>query len=71
MKVANYIKLSKPHCANPFLQLAPPPRQVEDQDEQQATIINGKGSISFLMPIAADKKANRASKQPYQHFRKI
>ena len=71
MKVANYIKLSKPLCANPFLQPAPPPRQVEDRDDKQATTLNRKGSISFLMPIAAAKKAKRASKQSYQHLRKI
>ena len=70
MKVANYNKLSKPLCANPFLPPAPPPRQVEDRDNQPTTI-HGKGSISFIMPIAAAEKANRASKQPYQHLRRI
>ena len=71
MKVANYTKLSIPLCANPFLQPAPPPRQVEDQDTNPSTTIKGKGSISFLMPIAAAEQASRASKQPYQHLRKI
>ena len=71
MKVANYNKLSIPLCANPFLQPAPPPRQVEDRDNNPSTTIKGKGNISFLMPIAAAEKASRASKQPYQHLRKI
>ena len=71
MKVANYSKLSIPLCANPFLQPAPPPRQVEDRENQPSTTMQEKGSISFLMPIAAAEKANRASKQPYQHLRKI
>ena len=71
MKVANYNKLSIPLCANPFLQPAPPPRQVEDRDINPSATIKGKGSISFLMPIAAAEQASKASKQPYQHLRKI
>ena len=71
MKVANYNKLSIPLCANPFLQPAPPPRQVEDRENPPSTTMQGKGSISFLMPIAAAKKANTKNTQPYQHIRKI
>ena len=70
MKVAKFDNLAKPLCANPFLKPAPPPQQVKDRAAEPTTKIDGKGSVSFLMPIETAKKANRAGKQPHQHLQK-
>ena len=64
MKVANLIKLKAPykHLANP--EPAPPDREAEERMNNPPTV-EGKGSISFLLPITTEtKQPNKPSKPP-------
>ena len=64
MKVANLSKLKAPnkHIAAP--DPAPPDREAEERMNNQ-TPVEGKGSISFLLPITMDTEhQDNASKPP-------
>jgi len=70
MKVMEFNKLAKPHCIRLFLNTAPPPRQVKARaTSPTAKVIEGKGSVTFLMTV--DTAAKSKTAKQYTHIHKI